>query len=203
MRSEVARRGLARFPDPASLSATFLSPGRQGPVDITIKTLRQGGRFLVLAFEVSQLQSSKTVKLIFGTVTMADVRNERGGTDLSGIPPPNLPPQSSCAPSGWHNTRGRPPRNMWALLTTLEPPHGEKEMEEAQLARGWTKWARWTRDGDDVASPESLGFFSDLYGMPAMSKMGAWVGSERSVDLDFNVDVLVFRCPLLYTSRFG
>lgn len=172
-RNEVARRGLAsRYPDPVSLSTTFLAPGRAGPIDIIISTLRQGGRFLVLEYVVKQKQAAQVVKLLAGSITFSNMSNEEGETDLSAVPFPDLPPKEQCSSSGW--ARHANQRGMWGLMTTLEPPYGEKELERKQLTRGWTKWCRWQRDGDDARTPESLSFFSDLYGMPAMSRMGSW-----------------------------
>jgi acyl-CoA thioesterase len=175
-KNEVARRGLqAKFPDVVSVSSTFLAPGKGGPLDITISTLRQGGRFLVLEYMVKQNQGGQFFKIVTGTITFSDMNGEEkaeGMTDMKQIPFPTLPPRDKCFKNSWAGHKGRPANTMWDLMTTLEPPFGERELEPAQLTRGWTKWARWTRDGDDARTPESLAFFSDLYGMPAMSKMG-------------------------------
>ncbi|KAI9022668.1 thioesterase-like superfamily-domain-containing protein [Hyaloraphidium curvatum] len=176
-RGEIARRGLqTKFPDPVSISATFLAPGREGPVDITVGVLREGGRFLVMQFAVRQRQGGRTVALVAGTLTFSDMGNESGDTDLTQIPAPALPPREECSASSWTGRLNQPgpKKSFWQMLETLEPPYGEEALEKAQIARGWTKWARWTGPGDDVRTAESLAFFSDLYGMPAFRSMGAW-----------------------------
>jgi acyl-CoA thioesterase len=78
-------------PDPVSVTAHFLAPGRSGPVSGEVSVLKEGKRFSTVAVEMgAEGRRLLTMLGTFGEATGASAVERVGAT------PPDLPPPDEC-----------------------------------------------------------------------------------------------------------
>jgi acyl-CoA thioesterase len=90
-------------PDPLTITAHYLSPGKAGPVTVEVKVLKQGRRFAVAT--ATLFANSTALVQVLGT--FADLgRTEPGFERIDAAPPP-LPQPGECV--AHVSARGAPP----------------------------------------------------------------------------------------------
>jgi len=78
-------------PDPVTITAHFLAPGRTGPATVAVDTLRAGGRHSTAFFSLAEAERT----LLSGIATTTDLRVDAGPL-LVDVAPPELPPPDAC-----------------------------------------------------------------------------------------------------------
>ncbi|KNX38917.1 thioesterase family protein [Luteipulveratus halotolerans] len=88
--------GAGGHPDPMSISAYYLAPGRPGPATVETSIVRKGGSVSVAsATLVQQGADGERVESIKVLATFTDLDKAAGETDVR-LTPPNLPPLEKC-----------------------------------------------------------------------------------------------------------
>lgn len=82
----------AERPDPVTVTAHFLAPGRPGPVTIEVRIIRRGGRFVT----VTAVLASADRPLLALLGTFGELGGYVGPERVEAAPPP-LPPPEECA----------------------------------------------------------------------------------------------------------
>jgi acyl-CoA thioesterase len=103
----------AKTPDPVSVTAHYLRPGKAGPVSIETDLLRSGRRFSVVRSTLVAEQTLVAVLGTYGTLEPSDSveRLESG--------PPDMPPPEECTPIV--PTETFPPPFMGRVEIRLDP----------------------------------------------------------------------------------
>jgi hypothetical protein len=78
-------------PDPVTITAHYLAPGKPGPVGVSVDVVRSGRRHATSSF---RLMAGDDVLLV-GIATTTELRAE-AGTTLVDAAPPDLPPPDEC-----------------------------------------------------------------------------------------------------------
>jgi hypothetical protein len=78
-------------PDPVTVTAHYLAPGRAGPVAVQARVIRRGGRFATVAATLSSAE--RPVLALLGT--FAELGEYAGPERVEAAPPP-LPPPDEC-----------------------------------------------------------------------------------------------------------
>jgi Acyl-CoA thioesterase len=133
----IAARAMARHcgrPDPVTISAHYLSPGRPGPASVQCATVKEGRRFATV--RASFESSEKPMLQVLGA--FGDLGGAVEGPERIDAAPPELPPLEECV--HLPPTEGFPPPFMGKVEMHLHPedsgfrvgqPSGEARM------RGW------------------------------------------------------------------
>ena len=99
-----AMAAAADRPDPVTVTAHYLSPGRVGPLVVEASVRKAGRRFVTVAADVTVPATSSTparpVLAVLGT--FGDLAAGAGGTDLELVEaaPPDLPSPDDCVRAG-------------------------------------------------------------------------------------------------------
>ncbi|MEE4360323.1 MAG: thioesterase family protein [Pseudomonadales bacterium] len=121
-------------PDPVTLTAHYLSPGKEGEAQIHCETVKTGKRFATLSARM--VAGDRTVLQVLGA--FGDLDDAVGGPERVSASPPELPPVEECVHSG--SGEGFAPPFMGRVDLRLHPedagfrvgqPSGEARM------RGW------------------------------------------------------------------
>jgi len=86
-------RQIAGRPDPVTISAHFLAPGKPGPTTVTGEVVKSGRRFATVSGALRS--ADRTIIQVLGT--FGDQSGPRGDL-MIGEPPPDLPPMAECSP---------------------------------------------------------------------------------------------------------
>ena len=78
-------------PDPVTITAHFLAPGRVGPARATVEVVRAGGRHSTAFFTLAA--DERTV--LAGIATTTELRSDAGPVQVD-VAPPDLPPPDEC-----------------------------------------------------------------------------------------------------------
>lgn len=78
--------------DPVTISAHFLSPGREGPVETDVRVLKQGRRFTT----ASATLSAAGKPLLAALGSFGDLAGGKAAAERMHSPPPELPPPAQC-----------------------------------------------------------------------------------------------------------
>jgi acyl-CoA thioesterase len=78
-------------PDPVTITAHYLSPGKPGPVEIATAIIKEGKRF---ATATATLSANRR-PLLIALATLGDL-GEAAGPELLDVAPPQLPPPDEC-----------------------------------------------------------------------------------------------------------
>jgi hypothetical protein len=92
----LAANGLLRIadrPDPVTITAHYLAPGRPGPASVTGEVVKAGRRFTTVTGALHS--GGRTIIQVLGT--FGDQSAPLGPVVVS-EPPPELPPMDSCPP---------------------------------------------------------------------------------------------------------
>lgn len=129
-RAMVAETGV---PDPVTITAHYLSPGKVGPVEAEVHTVRRGRRFAVAT--ASLTASGKPLIQVLGT--FGELGASAGVVERIDAAPPDLPTPESCVR---HDPGGGAPRLYGSIDLRLHPAdagfkHGDPS--GLLLSRGW------------------------------------------------------------------
>jgi len=100
-------------PDPVSVTAHYLRPGKAGPVSIETDLLRSGRRFSVVR---SMMAADKTLVAVLGTYGTLEPSESVERLESG---PPDLPPPEECTPI--EPTESFPPPFMGRVEIRLDP----------------------------------------------------------------------------------
>lgn len=78
-------------PDPVTITAHYLAPGKPGPVEVRVEELRAGGRHSTAQFVLTAQDRT----LLAGIATTTELRAHAGPTRVD-VEPPDLPPPDEC-----------------------------------------------------------------------------------------------------------
>jgi len=84
--------GATNRPDPVTITAHYLSPGKPGPVEITTSIVKEGRRFATATATLSA--NGRAVLIALGT--LGDLGEATNGPELVDVAPPDLPPPDAC-----------------------------------------------------------------------------------------------------------
>jgi acyl-CoA thioesterase len=158
-------RQIAGRPDPVSITAHYLSPGRPGPATVEGEVVKAGRRFATVA---GRLESGgRTVIHVLGT--FGDLADNAASdyVSMNGMPP-DLPPIERCVP---RTANGNVPVPMMDHLTIhLHPDHA-----------GWT-------EGRKSGSAEIAGWFSFADGRP-LDSLSLLLVADALPPAVFNLDI--------------
>jgi len=84
-------------PDPVTVTAHFLAPGRPGPVAVLVDPVRAGRRHATAAFRLVSGPAADPVVHLVGVCTTADLGAVTGPERVDATPPA-LPPVADCVP---------------------------------------------------------------------------------------------------------
>lgn len=87
-----AMREASGCPDPVTVTAHYLRPGKPGKVEVTCEVVKQGRRFTT----VDARLTSDAGPLIQVLGTFGDLSGAAGGPERMDSAPPELPPPASC-----------------------------------------------------------------------------------------------------------
>jgi acyl-coenzyme A thioesterase PaaI-like protein len=133
----LAARAMAHHsgrPDPVTLTAHYLSPGKEGPVSVSCETVKEGRRFATVSARMSA--GDRPLLQVLGA--FGDLADAVGGPERVEASPPALPPLEECIHSA--SGPGFAPPFMGRVELYLHPddagfrvgqPSGEARM------RGW------------------------------------------------------------------
>ena len=164
-------------PDPVTVTAHYLSPGRTGPLDIRTTVLRSGRRFSDALAVVAG--SGTTVLSVLGT--FGDLAEDVGDVLVDGAPP-DLPEPDDCM-AGRDSDRVPPPR-MGTLELRLHPDDvgfATGGASGVPLVRGWFRLA-----GDEPMDTVTLLCALDVF-PPAIFNAGLPMAWTPTVELTVHV----------------
>src|SRR5690606_9616584 len=134
-----AMRASADRPDPVSITAHYLAPGRAGPVEVRSEVVKVGRMFATVTGSLDQ--EGKRAMAVLGT--FGDL-SAAAGPERIDAGPPELPPPDRCVPV--ESTDGFPPPFMGRVELRLHP-------DDAGAVRGAPsgepRVRGWFRLGDD------------------------------------------------------
>jgi acyl-CoA thioesterase len=78
-------------PDPVTITAHYLAPGRPGPAEVRVEELRAGGRHSTAQFVLG----TRDRALLAGIATTTELHADKGPTRVE-VEPPDLPPPEQC-----------------------------------------------------------------------------------------------------------
>ena len=128
----------APHPDPISMSAHFMRPGRVGPADVVTNTLRSGRQLATVTADVVQEGSVDVA-----TITTFGDLSGTGDVDFQSMPFPDLPPPSACIPAD-RATNPLVPRmvdNLELRLTPDSTSWAQGIQLGAARMEGWVRFA--------------------------------------------------------------
>ncbi len=132
----VAGRAMAEHlgrPDPVTVTGHFLAPGKTGPLEVEVTTVRAGGRFSTARADV--LAGDKVLLSTLGT--FSDLSDAGEPLRVEGSPP-DLPPLGDCKDAG--AVEFDPPSFMNRVELFLHPDDagfGRGEPSGEARVRGW------------------------------------------------------------------
>lgn len=138
----LAGRAMVRHtgrPDPVSITAHYVSPGKDGPIAIDVQTLKNGRRFGVArATIISQNGDGKPIIEVLGT--FGDL-SQAQGPELVDATPPDLPPVQECVGLQLKADDGFAPEIFSSLDVRLHPEDANFNQEPSgnALVRGWMR----------------------------------------------------------------
>lgn len=124
-------------PDPATLTAHYLSPGKTGKVAIDTTVVKQGRRFATLTATMTSLETGKPILQVLGAFT--DLATA-GGPEIVEASPPDLPPVEECVSS--QAPDGFAPEFFNRVDIRLHPEDANfaEEPSGKPLVRGWFRF---------------------------------------------------------------
>jgi acyl-CoA thioesterase len=145
-------------PDPVTITAHYLSPGRPGPLSAEVRAVKQGKRFGVAT--AALYCASQPVLQALGT--FGDLGQAETGVQRIEAQPPDLPPADECVR---HSVEHGAPAMYQGLDLRLHPEdagfrHGEPSGE--LRVRGWFRFA-------DAGSVDTLGLLLAVDAFPPTS----------------------------------
>ena len=136
-------RALAGRPDPISVTAHYLAPGRPGPVEVEGAVVKEGRRFATVTGRLHR--GGAPIIQVLGA--FGDLAGPAAGYEHLTVGPPDLPPFDECIPRTAAQG-GVPVRLMDRLDVRLHPDHA-----------GWV-------EGRKSGVPEVAGWFGFADGRP-------------------------------------
>ncbi len=92
-------RSVAGRPDPVSLTAHFLSPGRPGPAVVRGEVVKAGRRFTTVAGNLGAVGADGEIRTVVQVLgTFGDLASEVSDIVAMNGAPPELPPWQECIP---------------------------------------------------------------------------------------------------------
>lgn len=82
-------------PDPVTVTAHFLAPGRPGPATVTVDLVRRGRRHATAGFRLTSGPPDDPVVHLVGVCTTTDLAGATGPVRVDAVPP-DLPPVDDC-----------------------------------------------------------------------------------------------------------
>lgn len=145
----------AHLPDPATVTAHYLSPPRAGPVSIRTQVVKPGRSFVTVMAEL--IQGDRERVRVIGS--FSDLASRRGPTRISARPP-DIPPPDRCVDLRELTERaGRPVpeiMNRFDLRLPPDSPWGSPSEGDPFEITGWIRF----NDGTEP-SPISAVAFAD------------------------------------------
>jgi acyl-CoA thioesterase len=136
-------RSLAGRPDPISVTAHYLSPGRPGPVEVEGQVVKEGRRFATVSGRLHR-GGSPIIQVLGAFGDLAQMGNPY---EHLAVGPPDLPPFDECVPRT-RDQGGVPVSLMDRLQVRIHPEH-----------MGWI-------DGSKRGVAEIAGWFGFADGRP-------------------------------------
>jgi acyl-coenzyme A thioesterase PaaI-like protein len=182
-------------PHPVSMSAHYLAPGRPGPVEIDVATVRVGGRHATATATLRSVDQP----LIVAVATTTDLASAPAESLLVDATPPELPPLDECV--AMEPRDGGAPSFMGQVELRLHPDDAGflagKASGKARV-RGWFRLR-----GEDLVDPIGLLVAVDGF-PPTIFNASLPVGWTPTVELTAHVRGVPapgwLRC--VFTSRF-
>jgi Thioesterase-like superfamily len=163
-------RQLAGRPDPVSLTAHYLSPGRPGPAVVTGSVVKAGKRFTTATGRLDSIEpdgAQRTVIQVLGTFGDLASNAASDFVAMNGAPP-DLPPWEQCIPRESNGLVPVPMMNR--LAVRLHPDH--------------TGWLR----GEKVGVAEMAGWFGFADGRP-LDTLSLLLVADALPPAVFNIDL--------------
>lgn len=119
-------------PDPVTITAHFLAPGKPGPARVTVDVVRAGGRHTTSAFRLDAGERT----LLVGVATTTELHGGDGPT-LIDATPPDLPPPDQCV--AWIPGNPMPPPFVGQVRVFIHPEDANFREAPSGIARmrGW------------------------------------------------------------------
>lgn len=159
----------AERPDPVTITAHYLAPGKPGPATVSTQVVRSGRRFATVTASLDDPER----RLLQVLGTFGDLSDTQGPEQVSGGPP-ELPPLEECV--AVHATDGFPPPFMARVELHLHP-------EDAPFAGGTSS-----------TTPRMRGWFRLADGEP-LDTLGLLVAVDAFPPTIFNTDLPVAWTP--------
>ncbi|HSG89036.1 MAG TPA: thioesterase family protein [Pseudomonadales bacterium] len=165
-------------PDPVTITAHYLSPGKEGPVEGRCETVKKGRRFATVSASMSA--AGKPLLQVLGA--FGELHDAPGGPERVDASPPKLPPVDDCIRSA--SGGGFAPPFMGKVDLLLHPDDagfraGEPSGEA--LMRGWFRMP-----GTDRVDPLALLLGLDAF-PPTIFNARLPVGWAPTVELTCHV----------------
>lgn len=158
-------RQVAARPDPVSVTAHYLSPGRPGAATVTGSVVKAGKRFTTVAGRLAS--GDRTVIEVLGTFGELPTSEASEIVAMHGAPP-DLPPWEQCIPR--ESNGAVPVAMMDRLRVRLHPDH--------------TGWLR----GEKVGVAEMAGWFGFADGRP-LDTLSLLLVADALPPAVFNIDI--------------
>jgi acyl-coenzyme A thioesterase PaaI-like protein len=199
-----AMRDASGRPDPVSITAHYLRPGRPGPVHVDTEVVKEGKTFVSVRGTLLDADERPVLSLLgtFGTLT--STADAPGGAELVDAAPPELPSFEDCRPRQHDPTLA--PAFMHRVDLRLHPEDSVFSQGQKSGSARMRGWFAFPEGADGTREPvDTIGLLqaTDAF-PPTIFNVELPVGWTPTVELTAHVRARPAPGPLrcVFTTRF-